>query len=78
MDGPKESSAGKRRTASFLVRFWSEPGGAVRCYLRNLRTGDEQYLGDVDQLAARLEHSASGELAVLDSSVEEGPAAQAG
>lgn len=45
------------QAASFLVRVWQESrreAGAepvLRVYVRNLRTGEEQYLGDLDQLA---------------------------
>jgi hypothetical protein len=43
-------------SGSFLLRIWSEPreteGEAprVRVFLRNLKTGEETYLGDLDQL----------------------------
>lgn len=43
-------------SGSFLLRIWSEPREAegetprVRVFLRNLKTGEESYLGDLDQL----------------------------
>ena len=44
-------SAHSPRSTSFLLRFWKEPredGGSpvLRCYLRNLQTGEEHYVGD--------------------------------
>jgi hypothetical protein len=44
---PREHQSG-----SFLLRIWSEQGEAprVRVFIRNLKTGEEQYLGDLDQL----------------------------
>lgn len=43
------------QSGSFLVRLWTEPddtGGAprIRVFLRNLKTGEESYLGELDQL----------------------------
>jgi hypothetical protein len=43
-------------SGSFLLRIWTEPREAdgeaprVRVFLRNLKTGEESYLGDLDQL----------------------------
>jgi hypothetical protein len=43
-------------SGSFLVRIWAEPREAedeaprVRVFLRTLKTGEETYLGDLDQL----------------------------
>lgn len=45
-----------KRTSSFLLRVWLEPGagegadGGVRGYLRNLQTGEEQYIGSAAAL----------------------------
>lgn len=51
-------SSGSRRSASFLVRFWQEPGeGAdapVRGYVRDLLTGSACYLSSLDDLAERV------------------------
>ena len=43
-------------SSSYLVRVWRETGeGAeVRFYLRNLKTGEERYLGDPGQIAELL------------------------
>jgi hypothetical protein len=43
-------------SGSFLLRIWSESREVdgepprVRVFLRNLKTGEEHYLGDLDQL----------------------------
>ncbi len=43
-------------SGSFLLRIWSETQEVdgepprVRVFLRNLKTGEEHYLGDLDQL----------------------------
>ena len=39
-------------SSSYLVRVWREPGqdAEVRFYLRNLKTGEERYLGDAERL----------------------------
>jgi len=59
LDQPENVSQRKLRdhpSGSFLLRVWTETrevDGApprVRVYLRNLKTGEEQYLGDLDQL----------------------------
>lgn len=45
-------SAGERRVASFLVRFWLEPRETedgipqVRGYIKHLQTGEERYVSD--------------------------------
>ncbi len=50
-DEPSERHAG-----SFLVRVWREPSeraedpGPVRCFVRDLKTGREESLGDVRDL----------------------------
>lgn len=47
-----------KNSTSFLLRVWLEPesgesaGGAVRGYLRNLQTGEEQYIGGTEALTA--------------------------
>lgn len=63
VDGETVSANGKSDSAtnSFLVRIWREPRGGreaaepLRGFVRNLRTGEEHYLGDpallLDQLA---------------------------
>lgn len=49
----------RRESATFLVRLWKEPTspdgteGVVRCYLKNLKTGEEQYMGSTDALASQ-------------------------
>ena len=42
----------EHQSGSFLLRVWEENGEAprVRVFIRNLKTGEEQYLGDLDQL----------------------------
>ena len=43
-------------SSSYLVRVWQETGedAEVRFYLRNLKTGEERYLGDPKQIAELL------------------------
>jgi len=47
---------------SFLVRVWTEPRDAaaaearVRLYVRDLRSGEERYLGNPDLIADFLRH----------------------
>lgn len=47
---------------SFLVRLWIEPRDAAgaeartRLYIRDLRSGEERYLSDPDQIADFLRH----------------------
>ncbi len=49
-----------QQTASFLVRFWQEPRERredqpiVRGYLRNLGSGEEQYIRDPEQLGLHI------------------------
>lgn len=47
-----------RHAGSFLVRVWREPSeraeGPVRCFVRDLKTGREESLGDVRDLIALL------------------------
>lgn len=58
--GPRESG---RCAESFLVRTWREPGegdgaaGPLRCFVRNLRTGEEEYLPRLDAVASSLARS---------------------
>lgn len=48
--------ASRDSSGSFLLRIWSEPRETsnetprVRVFLRNLKTGEEHYLGHLDQL----------------------------
>lgn len=50
----------ERQAGSFLVRVWREPNGSpetpgpVRCFVRDLKTGREESLGDVQDLVALL------------------------
>lgn len=52
--GPKSAEA--HPSGSFLLRIWAEgreiEGEApkMRVFMRNLKTGEEHYLGDLDQL----------------------------
>ena len=49
-------SAEGHQSGSFLIRIWEEnreidgEPPKMRVFLRNLKTGDEHYLGDLDQL----------------------------
>jgi hypothetical protein len=44
------------KTMSWLVRFWEEPredpqeAPVVRCFIRDLRTGEERYVNDPREL----------------------------
>lgn len=59
-DNEQSAKQGKNlethQSGSFLLRIWTEgreiEGEApkTRVYMRNLKTGEEQYLGDLDQL----------------------------
>lgn len=59
-ESPQDPKAAKNaeghQSGSFLLRIWEESreieGEAPkrRVFLRNLKTGEEHYLGDVDQL----------------------------
>jgi len=54
-DNPARSKEGYQ-SGSFLLRIWEEgreiEGEApkMRVFMRNLKTGEEHYLGDLDQL----------------------------
>jgi hypothetical protein len=55
--GPKGSkSAEGHQSGSFLLRIWTEgreiegETPKTRVFMRNLKTGQEHYLGDLDQL----------------------------
>ena len=52
MEGAQQPSYADRPSGSFLVRMWREPGSdaALRCFVKNLRTGAEQYLTGSDDL----------------------------
>ena len=61
MDESSQEPRGARSTeghqsGSFLIRIWEEnreingETPKMRVFLRNLKTGDEHYLGDLDQL----------------------------
>jgi len=59
-DSEQSSKLGRNQEAcqsgSFLLRIWTEgreiegQTHAMRVFVRNLKTGEEQYLGDLDQL----------------------------
>lgn len=57
MSAKDEPVSSETQAASFLVRVWQERRGeagaepVLRVYVRNLRTGEEQYLRDLDRLA---------------------------
>lgn len=54
MDDSQQGS--KSQSGSFLLRIWTEEreiegqDPKTRVFLRNLKTGEEHYLGDLDQL----------------------------
>lgn len=58
--GTTDSKRSSQQTASFLVRFWREPREksgdepVVRGYLRNLGSGEEQYIRDPEQLGVHI------------------------
>lgn len=58
--GPQGSG---RCAESFLIRTWREPGegdrapGPLRCFVRNLRTGEEEYLPRLEDVASSLARS---------------------
>ena len=60
------SVRGHRPSQSFLVRMWVEPrevtGGVqpVRVYVRNLKTGEETYVGDPADLGPYLSRQVEG------------------
>jgi hypothetical protein len=63
-------------TQSWLVRCWEEPrehpdeGAAFRCFVRNLKTGEERYLTDPREigeiLARKLREEAGAPKAVAE------------
>lgn len=57
---PRESQSSD--SSSFLVRMWREPqsegNGPVRVYMRNLKTGEELYLGDPKRVGEILDFEA--------------------
>ena len=58
------SKEGERNTGSFLVRLWIESTDdevPVRGYVRNLRTGEECYVGDTGRLGEHLLRQLRGE-----------------
>jgi len=69
------SSHPDRPSGSFLVRLWREPGSdaALRCFVKNLRTGAEQYLTRSDDLVRILALQVEVEVA-RDEAVEGGAA----
>ena len=62
-------------SVSYLLRFWEEPrrndgqAPVLRCYLRNLKTGQEIYVGDPSTLGGQL-------LAQLQRQPDAAPSAQ--
>jgi len=71
MDNAQPNSRRDRQTGSFLVRLWREPeneAAPLRCFVKNLRTGTEQYLAGSDDLArvlaVQFEAEGAGEGAV--------------
>lgn len=56
----------ERRSSSFLVRVWTEPREfeakerPLRFYVRNLQTGEEQYLASPEQLLQHLTGDVTG------------------
>lgn len=73
-------AAGRRVTASFLLRFWAEPrestGARPRLgsFVSRLGTEDEHYFGDFQSLVAWLEEYLGREFADAVSDDEGGPA----
>jgi len=55
-DNTAQRTSSGYQSGSFLVRIWTETREVegepprVRVFLRNLKTGQEHYLGDLDQL----------------------------
>jgi hypothetical protein len=53
---PQRQALRDHPSGSFLIRIWTEKREVdgepprVRVFLRNLKTGEEHYLGDLDQL----------------------------
>lgn len=73
MDDSQQGS--KSQSGSFLLRIWTEEreiegqDPKTRVFLRNLKTGEEHYLGDLDQLGEEVlrqfqqnGHSTSGQV----------------
>lgn len=56
MSGTNVKTRPRQETASFLVRLWREPGDrpVVRGYLRNLGSGEEQYIRDPEQIGIHI------------------------
>jgi hypothetical protein len=56
LEAPQKRSSRDHPSGSFLIRIWTENREVdgepprVRVFLRNLKTGEEHYLGDLDQL----------------------------
>lgn len=50
LDRGHNDTARDTGTSSFLVRLSKERGDRVRVYVRNLRTGEELYLGDPERV----------------------------
>lgn len=76
MDSAQPSSPRDRQTGSFLIRLWREPGNEaapLRCFVKNLRTGAEQYLAGSDDLVRILALQVEVEVA-RDEAVEGGAA----
>jgi hypothetical protein len=75
MDSAQPNSPRDRPSGSFLVRLWREPGSgaALRCFVKNLRTGAEQYLTGSDDLVRILALQVEMEVA-RDEAVEGGAA----
>ena len=68
------------RSLSFLIRLWKEPqedgAGAVRGYLRNLKSGEQHYLGSPEEIGAFLVRQAAARLE--ERSVDDVSATEAG
>ncbi len=78
----KQVESPKARTASFLVRFWREETAngesVLRGYLRNLRSGEEQYVTDPALLGEQILRYLRRELEQEDAAAETGKSARAG
>lgn len=57
---------GERSSASLLVRCWLEPSGvageppALRGYVKNLKTGEELFIKDLDAVGEQLRRQLEG------------------
>lgn len=66
------SDHGERRSTSFLVRLWLEPqggavgGSATRGFVRNLRSGQENYVADTESLVRLLSQQLRAQKASAD------------